>query len=54
MWFIKILLFSKNELLLTESRISRMAVCGVKVGNTKVFWKQWTKSDHKHVTRSHS
>ena len=34
---IKISLFSKKELLLTESRISRMAVCVVKVGNIKVF-----------------
>ena len=25
-----------------------MAVCGVKFGNTKVFWKYWTKSDQKH------
>ena len=28
---------SDKELLLTESRIPRMAVCGVKVGNIKVF-----------------
>ena len=29
MWLISILLFSKKELLLTESRIPRIAVCGV-------------------------
>ena len=39
MWLIKILLSSENALLLTESRIPRTAVCGVKVGNIKVFWK---------------
>ena len=44
MWLISILLFSKKELILTESRIPRMAVCGVKVGNIKVFWKHWTNS----------
>ena len=33
---------------------STMAVCGVKVGNIKVFWKHGTKSDHKYLTRSHS
>ena len=33
MWLINILLFSKKELFLTESRIPRMAVCAVKVGN---------------------
>ena len=27
-----------------------MAVCGVKVGKIKLFWKHWTKSDHKHLT----
>ena len=32
-----ILLFSKHELLLTESRIPRMAVCGARVGNIKGF-----------------
>ena len=31
-----------------------MAVCRVKVGNTKLFWKYWTKSDHKHLIRPHS
>ena len=45
----KILLSSKKELLLTESGIPRMAVCGVKVGNIKVFRKHWTKSDHKEL-----
>ena len=33
----KDILFSKKKLLLTESTILKMAVCGVKVGNTKVF-----------------
>ena len=31
-----------------------MVVCGVKVGNIKVFQKHWTKSDRKYLTRSHS
>ena len=26
-----------------------MAVCGVKVGKIKLFWKDWTKSDHKQI-----
>ena len=51
---IGILLFSKKEFLLIESRIPRMTVCGVKVGNIKVFWKHWTKSNHKHLPQSHS
>ena len=54
MWLIKILLFSKNELLLTESRILGMAVFDVKVGNIKVFWKHWSKSENKNLPRSHS
>ena len=37
-----------------KSRILKMAFCGVKVGNTKVFWKHWTKFDHKDLTQSHS
>ena len=36
MWLISILLFSKNELLLTESKIPRMAVCDVKVDNIRL------------------
>ena len=47
-------MFSKKDLSITESRIRRMAVCRFKVGNIKVFWKHWTKSDHKYLTRSHS
>ena len=31
-----------------------MAICGVKVGKIKLFWKHWIKSDHNHLTRSHS
>ena len=31
-----------------------MAVCGLKVGKIKLFWKHWAKSDHKDLTRSHS
>ena len=31
-----------------------MAVCGVKVGIIKLFWKHRTKPDHKHLTRPHS
>ena len=27
----------------------KMAVCGVKVGNTEIFSKCWIKSDHKHL-----
>ena len=37
MRLIKISLFSKKELLLTKSKISKMVVCGVKVGNIQVF-----------------
>ena len=37
MRLIRISLFSKKDLLLTGSRILRMAVCGAKVGNIKVF-----------------
>ena len=37
MRLMKILLFSKKKLMLKESKIPRMAVCGVKVGNIKVF-----------------
>ena len=34
---IRILLFLKKDFLLIESRIPRMTVCGVKVGNIKIF-----------------
>ena len=37
-----------------ESRNLKTAVCSVKASNTKLFWKYWTKSDHKHLIRSHS
>ena len=40
MSLIKILLFPKKELFLKESRIPKMTVCGVKVGNNRVFSKQ--------------
>ena len=30
--------------------IPRIAVCGVEVGNIKIFRKHWTKSDHKHLS----
>ena len=40
--------------LLAESRIPKLAVCGVNVGKIKPFGKHWTKPDHKHLTRSHS
>ena len=33
-WLIKTLLISRKESLLTESRISKMAAYGVKVGNS--------------------
>ena len=39
--------------LLAETEISKVTVCGVKVGKSKLFWKHWTKSDHKHLTQSH-
>ena len=44
MGLIKALLFVKNESMLTQSRIPRIALCG----NIAV-----TKPDHKHLTRSH-
>ena len=43
----KDLLFSKKDLLLTESRIHKIAVCGVKLVILKYFEKHWTKSSHK-------
>ena len=36
-----------------ESRNPKMAVCDVTFGKIKLFWKNWTKSDHKHLTQSH-
>ena len=44
----------KKWVIAYRSGIPRMVVCVVKVGNVEVFWKHWTKSDHKHLTRSHS
>ena len=32
-----ILLFLKKDLLLAKSKLPKMAVCGVKMGNIKVF-----------------
>ena len=49
----KTLLFSKKEVIPNESRIPKIAVCCVKVDNIKLFRKHCTKSDHKHLTRSH-
>ena len=41
------------ESLPAESRIPKMAVCGVKVGKIVLFWKHWTKSainiQHDHI-----
>ena len=48
----KDLLFSKMESLFVQSRNPKMAICGVKVGKIKLFWKHWTKPDHKHLTWS--
>ena len=47
MWLINTLLLLKMESLLADSRIQKMAACGVKVGNIKLFWKHCTKSAHK-------
>ena len=38
MWFIKILSFLKMVSLLTEWRIPKTTVCGIKVGYIKLFW----------------
>ena len=53
MWLIKTSLFWKMESLLVKSRIPKMTVCGVKVGKIKLFWKHGTRSDRKHLTKSH-
>ena len=53
-WLIKILLFSKKGVIAHRIKNSKNTVCGVKVGNIKVFWKHWTKSNHKHLPQSHS
>ena len=37
MWLINILLFLKMEPLLVDSGISKIAACGVNVGNIKLF-----------------
>ena len=54
MWLIKTLLFFRMKSLFAESRMPKMTVCGGKVGKLKIFWKHSTKSDHKHLTRSHT
>ena len=48
MWLVNTLLLLKMESLLVDSRIQKMAACGVKVGNIKLFWKHCTRSAHKH------
>ena len=40
-------LFSKKDLFLTESRIHKIAACGVKLVILKYFEKHWAKSSHK-------
>ena len=37
MFFFQKDLFSQKQLLLIKSRIPKMTVCGVKIGNIKVF-----------------
>ena len=54
MWLLKNLIVFKNGVVVCELRNSKMAVCGVKVGKINLFWKHWSKSDHKHLARSHS
>ena len=51
MWLIKTF---ENEVIVAESRIPKMALCGINVGNSKLFWKYWTNSDDKHITWPHS
>ena len=51
---INTLLFLEVESLLEDSRIFKMSACGVKIGNTNLFRKHWTKSAHKPLTPSHS
>ena len=46
--------FQKSSYCLRNQEFQKWQSVALKVGNTKVFGEHWTKSDHKHLTRSHS